>query len=86
MAMLKFQRNKLVNVKKDGEILAVHGVLDDDVYGLEIDVSFNIEDLNIRSIKGKWNRWTTPECPRALLFLEEAIGASARRNDTVALR
>ncbi len=79
--MLKFQRNKLVSIKKDGETLAVHGVLDDDVYGLEIDVSFNIEDLNIRSIKGKWNRWTSPECPRALQFLDEAIGMSAYEKD-----
>jgi len=79
--MFKFQRNKLVSIKKDGETLAVHGVLDDDVYGLEIDVSFNIEDLNILSIKGKWNRWTSPECPRALLFLNEAVGSSAYEKD-----
>jgi predicted metal-dependent phosphoesterase TrpH len=79
--MLKFQRNKLVSIKKDGNTLAVHGVLDDDVYSLEIDVSFNIEDLNICSIKGKWNRWTSPECPRALLFLDEAVGTSAYEKD-----
>jgi len=79
--MLKFQRNKLVSVKKDGDSLAVHGVLDDDVYGLEIDVSFNIADLKILSIKGKWNRWTSPECPRALQFLSEAVGKSAFEKD-----
>jgi len=79
--MLKFQRNKLVSIKKDGDTLAVHGVLDDDVYGLEIDVSFNIEDLNILSIKGKWNRWTTPECLRALQFLGEAVNTSAYEKD-----
>ncbi len=79
--MLKFQRNKLVSIKKDGDTLAVHGVLDDDVYGLEIDVTFNTADLIIRSIKGKWNRWTSPECPRALLFLDEAVGMSAYEED-----
>jgi predicted metal-dependent phosphoesterase TrpH len=79
--MLKFQRNKLVSIKKDGNTLAVHGVLDDDVYGLEIDVSFNIADLKILSIKGKWNRWTSPECPRALQFLGEAVGKSAYEKD-----
>ncbi len=79
--MLKFQRNKLVSIKKDGDTLAAHGVLDDDVYGLEIEVSFNIADLNILSIKGKWNRWTTPECPRALQFLGEAVNTSAYEKD-----
>jgi len=79
--MLKFQRNKLVSIRKDGDTLDVHGVLDDDVYGLEIDVSFNIEDLKILSIKGKWNRWTSPECPRALQFLNEAVGKSAYEKD-----
>ena len=51
--MLKFQRNKLVSIKKDGNTLAVHGVLDDDVYGLEIDVSFNIEKGKVLGLVGE---------------------------------
>ncbi|MBW1813927.1 MAG: DUF2889 domain-containing protein, partial [Deltaproteobacteria bacterium] len=73
--MLKFKRNKLVSVvKKDKDTLLVHGVLDDDVYGLELDISFKISDLEIIKIDGKWNRFTTPECPRATQFLQEAVG------------
>lgn len=73
--MLKFTRNKLVGVeRKDDSTLVAHGVLDDDIYSLEIDVSIRIPELEILAIKGKWNRWTTPECPRAIPFLQEAVG------------
>jgi len=73
--MLKFSRNKLVSiVKEDADTLIVHGVLDDYIYSLEIDVSIRISDRRILSIDGKWNRWTTPECPRAVPVLKEAVG------------
>ena len=73
--MLKYERNKLVSIfQKDDNILEVHGVLDDDIYGLEMDVAIKIPELEIMAIDGKWNRWTTPECPRASGFLQEAVG------------
>jgi len=73
--MLKFMRNKLVNiVQKDKDTFVIHGILDDDIYSLEIDVSIKISNLEILAIDGKWNRWTTPECPRATSFLQEAVG------------
>jgi predicted metal-dependent phosphoesterase TrpH len=75
--MLKFARNKMVSIeRKDHGTLSVHGILDDDIYGLEIDVSIRISDLKILTIEGKWNRWTTPACPRAIPCLHEAIGFS----------
>jgi predicted metal-dependent phosphoesterase TrpH len=73
--MLKFARNKLVDVSlKDLDTFAVHGVLDDDIYSIELDVSVRIADLEILDIVGKWHRWTTPECPRATKFLQGAVG------------
>jgi predicted metal-dependent phosphoesterase TrpH len=73
--MLKYTRNKLVSIEKtDAGTLRAHGVLDDDIYGLEIDVSIRCSDLQLLEIAGKWNRYTTPECPRALPFLQEAVG------------
>ncbi len=73
--MLKFARNKIVNVSlKDAETFAVQGVLDDDIYSVELYVEVRISDLEILDIAGKWHRWTTPECPRATQFLEEAVG------------
>jgi len=73
--MLKFTRNKLINiVRKDEETLGIHGVLEDNIYSIEIDLSIKIPDLEIAAVNGKWHRWTTPECPRATQFLEEAVG------------
>jgi predicted metal-dependent phosphoesterase TrpH len=52
----------------------VHSILDDDMYNLNIELSVSISGLEILSINGNWNRWTTPECPRAIPFLQEAVG------------
>ncbi len=73
--MLEFMRNKVVNVARlDEETLSVHGILDDSIYSLEINFKVNISDLVCSVVDGRWLRWTTPECPRALTFLEEAEG------------
>ncbi|MDY7038953.1 MAG: DUF2889 domain-containing protein, partial [Thermodesulfobacteriota bacterium] len=73
--MLKFMRNKLVSIEReDRDTLLAHGILDDDIYSLQVNVSISISDLKIIAIDGAWNRWTTPECPRAVQFLQEAVG------------
>ena len=73
--MLKFQRNKLVSIFQDNpEELRVHGLLDDHIFGLELDVMIRVDDLTIQFIDGKWNREETPECSRAIPFLQEAMG------------
>jgi len=79
--MLKFNRNKLISVeRKDEDTLLAHGILDDDIYSLEMDVSLGISNLEILAIQGKWNRWTTPECPRATPFLQEAVGLCVKED------
>jgi predicted metal-dependent phosphoesterase TrpH len=73
--MLKFQRNKLVSVYQDTyEEVRVHGLLEDDIWGLEIDLTVHIDDMTIATIQGKWNREETPECSRALPLMEVAKG------------
>ena len=73
--MLTFARNKLVSVAvKDRDRLSIHAILDDDIYGLEMDLDVGIENREILAIAGKWNRWTTPECSRAIPFLQEMKG------------
>ena len=73
--MLTFARNKLVAVTaKDRETLSIHAVLDDDIYGLEVDLCVGVENREFLSISGKWNRRTTPECELAIPFLQEIIG------------
>ena len=73
--MLKYSRNKLISVvREDYGMLSVHGILDDDIYSLELDLVIRIADLQIIAINGKWNRWTTSECYRAEKILQEAVG------------
>ena len=73
--MITFTRNKVVSVwRKDDDTLGVHGILEDDIYSLEIDVSLSLSQLEILSIAGKWNRAENSECRRAIPFLQEAVG------------
>jgi predicted metal-dependent phosphoesterase TrpH len=73
--VLKYSRNKMTNVViKDADTMAVHGVLDDDIYSLEIDVTIQLSEFKILALKGKWHRYTTPECPRAIPLLQDVIG------------
>ncbi len=45
--MLKFKRDKLVNIVEKKDTLVAHGVLDDDIYSLELNVVFGMSDLNL---------------------------------------
>jgi len=76
--MLKYMRKKAVSVDLDDGFLKVRGILDDDIYSLEIELSLDLRELKIRDLKGRWNRQTTNECSRALMFLNEAIGLGIR--------
>jgi predicted metal-dependent phosphoesterase TrpH len=77
-AMLKFMRNKTVGIeRRDKETLWAYGVLDDDIYGVELEVSIGLSDMVIRSIEGRFKRWTTPECPKAIPVLQQAVGFCA---------
>jgi predicted metal-dependent phosphoesterase TrpH len=76
--MLKFMRNKVVGIERKGEdTLQAYGVLDDDIYAVEIEVSLGLSDMVIRSIEGRFKRWTTPECPKAVPVLQQAVGFCA---------
>ena len=73
--MLKFARNKLVSIyRKDEDTLLAHGILEDDIYGLELDVNIGLSSLEILSLEGRWKRTENSECPRAIPFLQEAVG------------
>ena len=77
--MLKYARNKVVNIVAKGhERLLVHGVLDDDIYSCEVNFEVKLPDMMISSLKGRWHRYTTPDCPKALEMLEPAVGRCIR--------
>jgi predicted metal-dependent phosphoesterase TrpH len=72
---VKFTRNKLVSVyKEEPDLLVAHGILEDDIYGLEVDVTLGLSDLEIKAIKGQWKRAENSECIRGLPLLQEAVG------------
>ena len=74
-SMLQYMRNKLVNISREDEnTLLAYGVLDDDLYSLWIKATISLSNLEILSIEGGWNRFTTPECWRAIAPLQEAVG------------
>jgi predicted metal-dependent phosphoesterase TrpH len=73
--MLKFARNKVVNVVPVGDdTLQVHGLLDDDIYSLQVELSIRLPELILTGVHGRWNRWTTPECHLAVAGLPQAEG------------
>jgi predicted metal-dependent phosphoesterase TrpH len=73
--VLKYMRNKLISVARENEdILGVYGVLDDDLYGLWMKVGVSLSGMKIISVEADWNRWTTPECWRAIEPLQEVVG------------
>ena len=73
--MLNFMRSKTVGVEqKDGQTLVARGALMDDIYGMRLEVTVRLPDLTITAIQGHLDRYTTPECPQADVFLQEAVG------------
>ena len=73
--MLKFTRTKYVGVERPAKDKVVaHGSLDDYIYGMDLDVEFNLPQYEITKISGRMRRYTTPECPKADALLQEAVG------------
>lgn len=73
--MLAFSRTKWVGVEKPApDTYLAHGILEDNIYGLALDVSVKTPEYRITAIKGEMRRITTPECPRALAVLDRAVG------------
>ncbi|MCP3922464.1 MAG: DUF2889 domain-containing protein [Desulfobacterales bacterium] len=67
-------RNKIENVVLSEDIFMVHGILDDDIYSIELDLEIDSKTLVITEAKGKWHRHTTPGYPLSLPVLSKANG------------
>lgn len=73
--MLGFSRTKWVGIDRPEEnIYLAHGILEDLIYGMEIDVRVMAPEFEITAIEGKMRRITTPECPKAVPVLQNAVG------------
>jgi hypothetical protein len=74
---LTFSRDKFVGIECPAkEVFLAHGVLDDRIYGLGLDVEVKTPSFEITRIEGRWKRYTTPECPKAIPTLQRAVGWS----------
>ncbi|MDY6842951.1 MAG: DUF2889 domain-containing protein [Thermodesulfobacteriota bacterium] len=77
-----FCRSKLVGIEcVDKDTFLAHGILDDYIYSLELDVEVKLPELKIAQIKGMWKRYTTSECPKAIPKLQNAVGLSILDQD-----
>ena len=73
--MLKFTRTKYVGIERPEKTRAIaHAVLDDYIYGMQLDVEFSLPEYEITKIDGRMTRYTTPECPKANEILDCSLG------------
>jgi hypothetical protein len=77
--MITFSRTLLVGAEFLNEAtLRLHGILEDNIYAMEIQVDLTLPDGVIIAIQGRIKRYTTPVCPKAVDALQRAIGMSFR--------
>ncbi len=82
--MITFSRTLLVGGEFiDEKTLLLHGILEDYIYAMELQVEVGIGDGRILKIKGEMKRYTTPVCPRAAEFLQKAVGISLREENWI---
>jgi len=77
--MITFSRTMLVGGEfLDGQTLRFHGILEDNIYAMEIQLDVNVSQGTILAVQGQMKRYTTPICPQAVTFLQRAVGISLR--------
>jgi hypothetical protein len=64
--MLAYARTTSIGVQKQGEDLrVVHGVLEDELYAMECEISVHWPTLTIKAVQTRMKRFTTAKCPLA---------------------
>jgi len=82
--MITFSRTLLVGGEfLDEKTLRFHGILEDPIYAMEVQVEVGIGDARILKVQGQMKRYTTPVCPKAVAFLQKAVGISLREENWV---
>jgi len=80
--MLTFSRSKVIGVeRRDKNTFLAHGVLDDNIYSMEIDLEVKLPNFEITSIKGIMKRVTTEGCEKAIPKLQEAVGMKIEEDE-----
>jgi hypothetical protein len=82
--MITFSRTLLVGVESVGETaLRFHGILEDRIYAMEVEMDVEMPEAVIIRIQGWMKRYTTPVCPKAVDYLQKAVGVSLRDEDWI---
>jgi len=78
--MITFSRSLLVGAEfLDGQTLRFHGILEDNLYAMEIQMDVRIPEGVVSAIQGWMKRYTSPVCPGAVDVLQKAAGISLRK-------
>lgn len=73
--MLAYARSKTVGVQKQSEDRrVVTGVLEDELYAMQCEISVHWPTLTIESVQARMKRYTTYRCPLAEQVFERAEG------------
>jgi len=79
--MITLSRSMLVGAEfLDEATVRLHGVLDDHIYAMEIEMDVRVSDGVILSITGWMKRYTNQVCPKAVDVLQNAVGISVRED------
>ena len=82
--MITFSRSMLVGGEFLNEkTLRLHGILEDQIYAMEIQMDIRITDGVVLAIHGQMKRFTTPVCPKATDSLQGVVGMSLRQEGWV---
>jgi hypothetical protein len=77
--MITFSRSILVGGEfLDETTLRLHGILEDQIYAMEIAIDVRIPDGVVLAVEGWMRRYTTPVCPKAVDVLQKVVGMSLR--------
>jgi len=80
--VIRFSRSKVIGVERvDENTLLAHGVLDDHIYAMELDVTVRQPDFEIIAINGRMKRVTTPVCDQGIPKLQNAVGLRIPEED-----
>ena len=77
--MITLNRSQLTMAEfPNPDTVRFHGILEDHIYAMEIEMDVTIETGVIEKITGQMKRYTNPICPQADDVLQNAVGMSLR--------
>ncbi|MFN3535267.1 MAG: PHP-associated domain-containing protein [Desulfatiglandales bacterium] len=86
-SLLQFNRVKLVTIWPKGQcVLAIRGLMEDDIYSLEVLMEIGTKELEVISVEPKWIRMENSQCWRALPVVKELVGVRLSRDSELGIQ